>query len=104
VQEKKSSIMMFSIMVLIITALVTVLPMTTRTTAATGVVSYPTISENNSQTANRNNDGIIQHTKNQQTYNSTQSMIIAFKTADSLLNQALNTQSGKGSRSTWTAE
>ncbi len=84
---------MFSIMVLIITALATVLPMTTMTTAATGVISYSAISENNNQTANQSNTGVIQHTKNQQTYNSTQSMIIAFKTADSLLNQALKTLS-----------
>ena len=74
-------------MVLIITALTTVLPIIT--TTAIGVVSYSRISENNSQTANRSNTDIIQHTKNQQTYNATQSMILTFKTADSLLMKAL---------------
>jgi hypothetical protein len=85
---------MFSIMVLIVTALITVLPITM--TTAIGVVSYSRISENNSQTANRSNTGIIQYTKNQQTYNATQSMILTFKTAESLLMKALkNLSMGK---------
>ena len=66
------------------------------TTVNTGVVFSSTISESNNQTANRSNAGIIQHTKNQQTYNATQSMTLAFKTADSLLMQALkNLSMGK---------
>jgi hypothetical protein len=86
--------MMFSIMVLLVTALITVLPITM--TTAIGVVSYSRISENNSQTANRSNTGIIQYTKNQQTYNATQSMILTFKTAESLLMKALkNLSMGK---------
>jgi len=93
VQEQKSSIMMFSTMALIITALTIVLLITM--TIATGVVSY-SISENNSQTANRSNTVIIQPTKNQQTNNATQSMILTFKTADSLLMKALkNLSMGK---------
>jgi environmental stress-induced protein Ves len=80
-------------MALIITALTIVLLITM--TIATGVVSY-SISENNSQTANRSNTVIIQPTKNQQTNNATQSMILTFKTADSLLMKALkNLSMGK---------
>jgi hypothetical protein len=68
---------------------------TTRT--AVGVPSSPpaTTSVNN-QTANEqggggiNDSSTIQHTKNQQTYNATENMVVAFKAADSLLMQALN--------------
>lgn len=85
---------MFSIVMILITALTILLPITI--TTATGVVSYSIVSESNNQTANLANTGIIQHTKNQQTYNATQSMILAFKSADSLLMQALkNLSMGK---------
>ena len=61
---------------------------TTRT--AIGVI--PSSSSATSKTIQTANAGIstIQHTKNQQTYNATENMVIAFKTADSLLFQALN--------------
>ena len=82
---------------ILITALITLLPITI--TTATGVVSHSIVSESNNQTANLANTGIIQHTKNQQTYNATQSMILAFKTADSLLMQALkNLSMGKAQK------
>jgi hypothetical protein len=46
---------------------------------------------NNNQTANRSSSNIIvQNTTDQQSYNATQTMIAAFKTANSLLMQALN--------------
>jgi hypothetical protein len=82
--------MMFSIIIIVSLA-------TTGTTTAApvGVLSSSsTTTSKSNQTANEDGgisgNSIIQHTKNQQTYNATENMIVAFKTADSLLIQALN--------------
>ena len=66
------------------------------TTTAIGVLSSTSATTSKSnQTANLGSS-TMQLTKNQQTYNATENMILAFKTADSLLIQALNNlDSGK---------
>ena len=83
VQGKKSSAMMFSIIITMTLALVT-LTTTTTTTAAAAV--SPT---SKSSQSNQNVSSSIQQI-NQPPYNATQNMISAFKIADSLLMQALN--------------
>ncbi|MFL6421352.1 MAG: hypothetical protein ACJ71P_18370 [Nitrososphaeraceae archaeon] len=82
--------MMFSIIIIVSLA-------TTGTTTAAPVgvlYSSSTTASKSNQTANEDGgisgSSTIQHTKNQQTYNATENMIVAFKTADSLLIQALN--------------
>ena len=62
------------------------------TTAVVGVLSSSstTNSKSNQTTTNGGSSSTIQHTKTQQTYNATENMILAFKTADSLLIQGLN--------------
>jgi uncharacterized MAPEG superfamily protein len=82
VQGKKSSAMMFSIIITMTLALVT---LTTTTTTATAAVS----STSKSSPSNQNASSSIQQI-NQRSYNATQNMISAFKTADSFLMQALN--------------
>jgi hypothetical protein len=75
VRGKKSSAMMFCIIIAV------VLATAATATAAVAVVSSPSISYQSNQTAQQ---------ANQQPYNATEYMISAFKTADSLLIQALN--------------
>lgn len=82
VQAKKSSAMMFSIIIALALAIVA----TTATTTTTAAVSSTSKSSQSNQ--NASSSGIQQI--NQQPYNATQNMISAFKTADSLLMQALN--------------
>ena len=77
VQGKKSSTMMFSIIIALALAIVA-------TTATTAVSSTSKSSQSNQNASS----GIQQI--NQPPYNATQNMISAFKTADSLLMQALN--------------
>jgi hypothetical protein len=73
--------------IIIIIALVTA--GTTRT--AISVLPPSSATSKINQTANAGgNTTIIQHTKNQQNYNATENMIVAFTAADSLLMQALN--------------
>jgi hypothetical protein len=81
VQGKKSSTMVFSIIIAL--ALATVA--TTATMNATAAIS----STSKSSPSNQNASSSIQQI-NQRSYNATQKMISAFKTADSLLMQALN--------------
>jgi hypothetical protein len=83
VQGKKSSAMMFSIIIAL--ALAIVATTATATTTTTAAVS----STSKSSQSNQNASSGIQQI-NQQSYNATQNMISAFKTADSLLIQALN--------------
>ena len=83
VQGKKSSSMMFSIIIAMTLALATVTTITTTTTTA--AVSSTSISSQSNQNASSSIQQI-----NQPPYNATQNMISAFKTADSLLMQALN--------------
>jgi hypothetical protein len=78
--------MLFSIIIAVVALVIAA-----ATTRAIGVASSSTISGSNNQTASgSSNSSIIQHNTNQQTYNATQTMMLAFKTADSLLIQALN--------------
>jgi hypothetical protein len=74
--------MMFCIIIAVVLA--TAATATTAATAAIAVVSSPSISSQSNQTASR-----VEET-NQQPYNATEYMISTFKTADSLLIQALN--------------
>jgi len=78
VRGKKSSVMMFSVIITVVLATV----ITTTTTVA--VVSSASKSSQSNQTASS-----VQQI-NQQPYNATENMISAFKTANSLLIQALN--------------
>jgi hypothetical protein len=89
-------------MILSIIIIVVVLLAAIGTTAAAAPVDIIPSSSSPSSTTSRSNqsssDGgsintssaTVQHTKNQQTYNATENMILTFKTADSLLMQALN--------------
>jgi hypothetical protein len=87
VQRKKSYIAI----VYIITIGVAIATAGTMTRTAIGVLpsSSATTSKSN-QTTNVDVSTTIQHTKDQQSYNATENMILSFKTADSLLIQALN--------------
>jgi hypothetical protein len=87
VQRKKSYIAIVSI----ITIGVAIATAGTMTRTAIGVLpsSSATTSKSN-QTTNVDVSTTIQHTKDQQSYNATENMILSFKTADSLLIQALN--------------
>ena len=78
-------------MVSIITIGVAIATAGTMTRTAIGVLpsSSATTSKSN-QTTNVDVSTTIQHTKDQQSYNATENMILSFKTADSLLIQALN--------------
>jgi hypothetical protein len=90
--KKKSSILTFSFtIIIIVVSLATAGTITIATAAPVGVLSYPSITTTSTgnQTVNGDNS-TIQHTKNQQNYNATENMVIAFKAADSLLMQALN--------------
>jgi hypothetical protein len=92
-KKKKSSILTFSFtIIIIIVSLATAGTITIATAAPVGVLSYPSITTTSTgnQTVNGDNSTTIQHTKNQQNYNATENMVIAFKAADSLLMQALN--------------
>jgi hypothetical protein len=82
VQGKKSSTMMFSIMIAMILALATL------ATAATANAAVSSTSKSSQSNQNASSSSIQQI--NQPPYNATQNMISAFKTADSLLMQALN--------------
>ena len=86
-QRKKSYIAIVSI----ITIGVAIATAGTMTRTAIGVLpsSSATTSKSN-QTTNVDVSTTIQHTKDQQSYNATENMILSFKTADSLLIQALN--------------
>ena len=86
-QRKKSYIAI----VYIITIGVAIATTGTMTRTAIGVLpsSSATTSKSN-QTTNVDVSTTIQHTKDQQSYNATENMILSFKTADSLLIQALN--------------
>jgi len=85
VQRKKSYVLVFSIIIII----ALVIAGTTRT--AIGVLPPSSATSKSNQTANAGgNTTIIQYTKNQQNYNATENMIVAFTAADSLLMQALN--------------
>ncbi|MGC1929610.1 MAG: hypothetical protein WA667_11590 [Candidatus Nitrosopolaris sp.] len=77
VQGKKSSAMVFCTIITVVFAIAA-------TTTAVAVVSSHSTSSQSNQTASN-----VQQT-NQQPYNATEYMISAFKTADSLLIQALN--------------
>jgi len=79
VRGKKSSTMIFCI---IVTVLLATAATTITATAAVAVVS-------SSSSISFQGDQTAQHT-NQQPYNATENMISTFKTADSLLTQALN--------------
>jgi hypothetical protein len=97
VQGKKSSLMMlFSIIIAAAVAPI-ILGTTTAATAATlGIASSSTKQQSRSNdqipnSGNGSNTSSMQSSNtNQETYNATQIMVVAFKTADSLLMQALN--------------
>jgi len=66
---------------------------TAGTTPRTAIGVLPSSSLATSKSNQSVNAGLsttIQYTKNQQSYNATENMVIAFKAADSLLMQALN--------------
>ena len=67
---------------------------TTITRTATGVLdssySSPAVISKSNQTVSGSISTTIQHTKNQQNYNATENMVVAFKAANSLLMQSLN--------------
>jgi hypothetical protein len=96
VQVKKSSLMMFfSIIIAAAVAPVTIGITTTANAAAVlDIVSSSISSRGNDQTSNSSNSSnttsIHTTNKNQQAYNATQTMIAAFKTANSILIQAVN--------------
>jgi hypothetical protein len=97
VQGKKSSsiIMLFSIIIAAVVAPVSIGITSAAATAALDIASSSITSGSNDQTSdssNGSNASSIQssNTNQQKTYNATQTMMLAFKTADSLLTQALN--------------
>jgi hypothetical protein len=63
---------------------------TTPRTAIGVLPSSSLATSKGNQSVNAGVSTTIQHTKNQQSYNATENMVIAFKAADSLLMQALN--------------
>jgi len=87
VQRKKS----YLVMVSILTIGLAIATAGTMTRTAIGILlsSSATNSKSN-QTTNVDVSTTIQNTKDQQSYNATENMIIAFKAADSLLVQVLN--------------
>ena len=87
-QRKKSYILIFSIIITI--ALATVGTVTTRTTNAVLLSSTSSATSKTNQTTNTGISTTMPYTKNQQNYNTTENMVIAFKAADSFLMQALN--------------
>jgi hypothetical protein len=86
VQRKKSYIAIVSI----ITIGVAIATAGTMTRTAIGVLPSSSATTSKSNQTTNVDVSTIQHTKDQQSYNATENMILSFKTADSLLIQALN--------------